>query len=207
MRTPPKAVPKTHEWNSIIARWNLQVDALRNPQDIDRDLLQYFAIRLEELHAGDRTHRDLVDDHWFVGLCGEWATALYLREPMNLHLIREGDGFRDFELRIGTLDVKTAVDGSKMLVKEPRNVRHRLADVFVMAQYVDDLPGRPYPRIPVVLHGWVFRGTVLRSPLELSRRTSWKNYQVPVKQMRPMSDLLFIKQQCRSCGRSAGLTA
>lgn len=146
------------------------------------DKVQQHAREREQFHSGRGYYTPKSKNHELVGLRGEEAWIRDFGGELDTTLRRGGDRGHDFHVGEYTVDVKTARNAHRLLVKAGKR---KYADIFVLARYDDDAD-----RAELV--GWAWADDVLSVE---PRDTGFGivNHSFPAKDLHPMWVLRQIR--------------
>lgn len=139
------------------------------------DEVQRHSRDRERFHSGKPYYTPKSKNHELVGLRGEEAWIRDFGGELDTELRRGGDRGHDFKIGKQTVDVKTARNAHRLLVKAGKK---KYADIFVLARYDDDAD-------EAELVGWIEAERVLSVK---PRDTGFGivNHEFPASKMHPM---------------------
>lgn len=139
--------------------------------------LREIARAREELHNGHPSSRPLSEGYEYIGLLGEWVFAMAFGLPIDLTPRANGDKRKDFDTRVGTIDIKTARKPGNLL----REAGKPHADILVLAGYNDENES-------IGFLGWEYDTEMLKCPSRDFGYGILNHYKL-VSELHPMNEL------------------
>jgi len=165
--------------------------------------LQQIANDRETLHKYHESSRPLSKNYEYVGLKGESQFAKEFGFKIDKTLRPSGDNGKDFETKIGIIDVKTARNAYNLIVEEGKVV----SDIYVLAKYIDDTD-------TVELLGWEYKKEILKAPtrdfgygiinhyIPKNKLRSLKSLETIINENNGVKTMKEIEEPCPKCGNN-----